>query len=361
MGAVGTHPLVGIAPGEESDGLGGSVTVFDGETGGTVRTFCCTGALALGVGDDVLIGSAGGAGLYDPAAGTLLRTLTMPDPNRRGVQSMALVGRSTIALAATQPVGVYLFDARTGTRVGFVGTRHGDTRHFGSAMAVNGATLAVTEIPQVNLFDLGIGVVLGTIDPPPGLGGASFGTSLTYAGGLLAVGAPSGGDAGAVHLYDASGNLFTSLAADGAGAGFGRAVAALGRSVAVGAPSDDGGEVVIFSPCGDGTVDPPVEQCDDGNDDDGDGCDTSCRTNGGGALCGDVDGNGTTSVSDAVQILRAAASLSSSCTLARCDVDGNGTIGVTDGVQILRAAAGLPFVGDCTSRTTSAQRVRDRP
>ncbi len=347
VGAVGTNPLVGIAPGEETDGLGGSVTVFNGETGGTVQTFCCLGALAMGVGEQVLIGAEGGAGLYDPVSGNLVRTLTMPDPNRRGVLSMALIGRTTIALAATQPVGVHLFDARTGNKVGFVGTRHGDTRRFGSAMAVNGATLAVTEIPQVNFFDLGFGIVLGTIDPPPGLGGASFGTALAYAGGLLAVGAPSGGDVGAVHLYDANGNLFASLPADGAGPGFGRAVVGLGRSVAVGAPTNGGGEVVIFSPCGDGIVDAPVEECDGGDE-----CDDTCRfATSGGDVCGDADGNGTASLSDAVQILRAAAGLDSVCTVPRCDVDGSGRVSVSDGVQILRAAAGLPFVADCESRT----------
>jgi cysteine-rich repeat protein len=352
VAAVGADPVVAIAPGDEADGLGGIVTVFDGEAGGTLQTICCPGGIAIGVGDDVLVGGAGGGSLYDPATGNLVRTYTIPDPNRRGVQSLALLGRTTILIAAAQPVGIHMFDVRTAKEVGFVGTRHGDARRFGSAMAVNGGVLAVTEIPQVNFFDLGFGLVLGTIDPPPGLGGASFGTALAYADGVLAVGAPSGGDVGAVHLYDANGKLVESLPAAGLGGGFGRAVAGLGRSVAVGAPTDDGGEVVIFAPCGDGTVDAPVEQCDDGNDDDSDGCDAQCRVVTGGATddCGDVDGNGTRSVSDAVQILRAAARLESACTLARCDVDGNGVVGVTDGVQILRAAAALPFVGDCTDR-----------
>ncbi len=111
---------------------------------------------------------------------------------------------------------------------------------------------------------------------------------------------------------------------------------------------------MIFSPCGDGEVDAPVEQCDDGNDVDDDGCDGDCRTLGtGGEVCGDADGNGSTTVSDGVQVLRAAAGLDSSCTRARCDVDGSGAVGVTDGVQVLRAAAGLPFDGRCESRTAS--------
>jgi len=356
VGAVGANPLLGIAPGDAAAALPGSVTVFDGTTGGTIRTLCCPGAITIGVGDDVLAGGPGGGSLYDPATGNLVRTFTIPDPNRQGVQSLALVGRDTILVAAAQPVGVFMFDERSGRQIGFVGTRHGDARHFGSALAVNGATLAVTEIPQVNIFDLGFGLVLGTINPPPMLGGASFGASLAYVGGLLAVGAPSGGGVGAVHLYDASGNLFTSLPAGDAGAGFGRAVVGLGKSIAVGAPTDEGGEVVIFAPCGDGTVDAPVEQCDDGNDVDDDGCDTSCRTvtpGGDDGICGDADGNGTTTVSDGVLVLRAAAGLDSACTPARCDVDGSGTVGVTDGVQVLRAAVGLPFVGHCESRTTS--------
>jgi len=68
---------------------------------------------------------------------------------------------------------------------------------------------------------------------------------------------------------------------------------------------------------------------------------------GGEELCGDADGNGSVSVTDGVQTLRAAAGLPSPCTLARCDVNGNGEVTVTDGVQVLRNAAGLPLTGTC--------------
>ena len=64
-------------------------------------------------------------------------------------------------------------------------------------------------------------------------------------------------------------------------------------------------------------------------------------------LCGDADLNGTVTVTDGVLTLRAAAELSSSCTLPRCDVDNSGTITVTDGVNVLRAAAGLSFTANC--------------
>jgi len=58
-------------------------------------------------------------------------------------------------------------------------------------------------------------------------------------------------------------------------------------------------------------------------------------------ICGDADASGLVTVSDGVEVLRAAAGLSTDCTLAICDVDGSGTIGVTDGVLVLRDAAGL--------------------
>jgi hypothetical protein len=64
--------------------------------------------------------------------------------------------------------------------------------------------------------------------------------------------------------------------------------------------------------------------------------------------CGDADGNGSVTVTDGVQTLRAAAGLSSTCTLTRCDVNGSGSITVSDGVQVLRAAAGLAVGGTCT-------------
>jgi Protein of unknown function (DUF642) len=61
----------------------------------------------------------------------------------------------------------------------------------------------------------------------------------------------------------------------------------------------------------------------------------------------DVDGDGHVGVSDGVNVLRAAADLSSTCgadeTAAQrtCDVDGDGHVGVSDGVNVLRAAADL--------------------
>lgn len=57
---------------------------------------------------------------------------------------------------------------------------------------------------------------------------------------------------------------------------------------------------------------------------------------------GDANADGTVSVADGVQILRAAGGLSSSCDLPTCDIDGGGFITVTDGVGALRIVGGLP-------------------
>lgn len=63
--------------------------------------------------------------------------------------------------------------------------------------------------------------------------------------------------------------------------------------------------------------------------------------------CGDANGNTEVSVSDGVQVLRAAADLPSSCLPEFCDLDASGAVTVSDGVQTLRAAAELPANRHC--------------
>lgn len=73
--------------------------------------------------------------------------------------------------------------------------------------------------------------------------------------------------------------------------------------------------------------------------------------------CGDVDGNGTISVTDGVQVLRAAAGLSGNCPTTLCDVDGSGSVSVTDGVNVLRAAAGLSVDLRCTVLSAQERQI----
>jgi hypothetical protein len=65
------------------------------------------------------------------------------------------------------------------------------------------------------------------------------------------------------------------------------------------------------------------------------------------ALCGDADDDGFVTDVDGVNGLRAAAQLSSLCTLETCDIDADGVITDTDGVLILRKAAQLPITSNC--------------
>ena len=66
------------------------------------------------------------------------------------------------------------------------------------------------------------------------------------------------------------------------------------------------------------------------------------------SVCGDANADGDINDVDAVQVLRAAALLPSSCSLAVCDVTGDGMIDDVDGVNVLRAAASLPFTDNCS-------------
>ena len=74
--------------------------------------------------------------------------------------------------------------------------------------------------------------------------------------------------------------------------------------------------------------------------------------------CGHTSGDSrdAVTVTDGVQMLRAAAGLSSTCELrdgadvyymASCDMNGDGHLSVSDGVNGLRAAADLPVEGEC--------------
>jgi hypothetical protein len=66
-------------------------------------------------------------------------------------------------------------------------------------------------------------------------------------------------------------------------------------------------------------------------------------------VCGDADGDGAITDADAVDALRAGASLSSMCTRPVCDVNADGVVNDTDGVILLRTAADLPATATCLS------------
>lgn len=77
----------------------------------------------------------------------------------------------------------------------------------------------------------------------------------------------------------------------------------------------------------------------------------------GATACGDADLNGSVTVSDAVQILRSAADLTTTCSNRVCDVDSNNQVGVTDAVNVLRRVADLS--ANVTCRTGISDFITD--
>jgi cysteine-rich repeat protein len=88
--------------------------------------------------------------------------------------------------------------------------------------------------------------------------------------------------------------------------------------------------------CGNGVVE-TEEECDDGNDGDDDGCFTNCSA----VSCGDIDGSGELTATDARRVLRDAVGIGDECTLVRCDVNTTGTVTATDARMVLNASIGL--------------------
>lgn len=66
--------------------------------------------------------------------------------------------------------------------------------------------------------------------------------------------------------------------------------------------------------------------------------------------CGDINGDGKVSASEALFILRVAVGLQT-CTLAMCDVDGSGKVNAADALRALRISVGvdLPLLCDSTA------------
>jgi hypothetical protein len=65
-------------------------------------------------------------------------------------------------------------------------------------------------------------------------------------------------------------------------------------------------------------------------------------------LCGDADGNGSISASDALLALRGAVG-TSACPLARCDTDASGVVNTSDSLRILRKSVGIDESLTCSA------------
>jgi hypothetical protein len=104
-----------------------------------------------------------------------------------------------------------------------------------------------------------------------------------------------------------------------------------------------GGEPV----CGNGVVE-DGEECDEGgnNGAEGSACQLDCTSVTG---CGDSDGNGVVSASDAARVLSEAVGLGVDCSLSRCDVNGTGSVTATDARMVLDVSVGRDVALSCES------------
>jgi cysteine-rich repeat protein len=260
------------------------------------------GSAVATAGSRVLIGAPGdnpvgypnqgSASLIDPfgsPGGALIFNLANPQPQANSYfgSALAVLGARLIVGA---PFGnftggaVYEFDGSTGALLHTILPPLGEGS-LGRALAVDASTLFASGL-QVYRFAAD-GTLLRTYTNPSAQPFDGFGNALAVSGPLLLVGAQDtdgGGnsDAGAAHLFDvASGTLLQTLPnpEPGQSVHFGNSVAIVGKYLAIGSPSATGSRVLVYAPCGDDVVD-PIEECDDGNLVDGDGCDSNCRPTG---------------------------------------------------------------------------------
>jgi hypothetical protein len=193
------------------------VFLYDG-AGSLARTFEAPGfADSFGTGvaydDDHVIVAGMGVGvpslfLFDPASGTLVRTIQSTSPN----EGLSFTAFSGIALVGLFPTG-------TNPRPGVAQT-----------------------------FSCDSGALLQTFTSPGNTPMGGLGASVAFVNGLIAVGAPGEGSGGLVHLFDDTGALVrTVMSPSPASIGrFGQALAASGTTLAVGAPGELGGRVHLF-------------------------------------------------------------------------------------------------------------------
>ncbi|MFN8545336.1 MAG: hypothetical protein U0807_14165 [Candidatus Binatia bacterium] len=274
----------GIAVGAPLDDLGapgiGMVYVLDPATGAVLRALNRSayvsglfGWATAPVGSDVVVGQAGAveaAIRFDPTTGAPVRAFL--DPSEESF-ALSVTSRSGDVLTRSLN-GVLHFDGDTGAllRVDAGG---------GTALATLGTDVLVGDGSPVARLSGGTGDPVQTyVDPNPAM--PWFGVAVAGGGGKVLVGAPGmggSGAAGAAYLFDGDSGLVEETFAnpDPGRFAFGRTVLLVGRSVVVAAPGDAAGPgaVYLFTPCGDGALD-PGEQCDDGNTASGDGCSPTC-------------------------------------------------------------------------------------
>ncbi len=101
------------------------------------------------------------------------------------------------------------------------------------------------------------------------------------------------------------------------------------------------------SMCGNGELNVPPEDCDDGDQTftRGEACMPDCTA----TKCGDADGDSAVDVVDAMLVVRSAIGVFP-CSAGVCDVDGDGNHDATDAMQVLRRSVGQNVSMNCPAQ-----------
>ncbi|MBO0888471.1 hypothetical protein J2P12_05160 [Candidatus Bathyarchaeota archaeon] len=219
----------------------------------------------VGAMDETVAGarSAGHAYVYNTVTGELVQTLTSPTPQRGYFgHSVAISGNTAVVGASEEPSegqgyagNVYMYNAQTGSLVRTLTSPNPVYFGlFGNAVATSGKIIIIgapyetsraqPEAGHAYLYDAQTGTLLQTLASPKALQFGFFGTSVATDGNIAVIGAPdepSQAGIGSAYVFRVStGSLTRVLASPNAvrGAQFGTSVATSGGSIVVGAPGE---------------------------------------------------------------------------------------------------------------------------
>jgi cysteine-rich repeat protein len=310
--ALSTTLAVVGAPRENSDA--GAVYVFDARDGTFLASAPGTAqgdqlGFSVAIDDTTVLAGVpfsdagaedgGEAVLLDGATGTRLRAFHKPIPAASDFfgTAVAFVGHDALVGApfdsgpAQNAGAAYLFAANTGAlRESFRKPNPAAGDLLGSAVAARGNSILLgapgdhtmgSDAGAAYLFDGTSGAFPVALFATPASLNDGFGYALAVGDTQLVVGVPladaGAPDAGAAFVFEApQGTSVATLTGrrPARDLRFGRAVAFLDPDILIGSLEDDG-TVFLLAPCGDGILD-PGQECDDGNDVNGDSCDVNC-------------------------------------------------------------------------------------
>jgi len=279
----GNNALVSAALDDTGTGDTGAAYLFDATTGNLLHSFLNpTPAISDHFGDgiaiegsNVVIGAssddtsgpnAGIAYLFD-TSGTLLQTFTSPASAGFG-QAVSISGNNVLIGAFTDDTGAndageaYLFDATTGALLHtFLNPTPAASDLFGFSVSIDGNNVLIGARADATegfayLYDATTGALLHTFLNPTPVVGDLFGWSVSIDGNDVLIGArgdnTGANNAGAVYLFDTSGNLLHTFLnpTPAADEFFGNDVSS-GSPVLIGTPGPSGfgttpGNVYLF-------------------------------------------------------------------------------------------------------------------